>query len=304
MKFSFAPLEGITSYIHRNAFHEFYGGVADYYTPFISNVHFTHREKNEVLPEHNAGLHVIPQILSNNTEHFLAIAQKLEQLGYDEVNLNLGCPSGTVVAKRRGSGFLMLPDELDTFLACVTANSPLPVSVKTRIGVNDVAEWDELVEIFARHNIKELIVHPRLKKELYNGTPHIDAYIKARNTLPFPVTYNGDITDMESFEKLLSLAPDTDSVMLGRGLLRNPELALILSGNKATHDMERFRLFHDRIYAEYKEEMSGDIPLLYHMKEIMLYMCTYLNASDKQIKRIRKANNLQEYRAVVRELVQ
>ena len=299
MRFTFAPMEGITSYIYRNAFQEYYGGVEAYYTPFISNVSFSHKEKNEILPEHNKGLRVIPQILSNNADHFLAITKKLANLGYDEVNLNLGCPSGTVVAKRRGAGFLYVPDELDAFLDKVYEQSPLPISIKTRIGMNSTDEWEGILDIFRQYPVKELIVHPRIKKELYNGEPHIDAYKKAAESLPFPVAYNGDITDEAGYKRLLEAAPDTSCVMIGRGLLRNPELALILSGSEPTYDMERFQAFHDRIFDEYKEEMSGDTPLLFHMKELMLYMCDYLKADEKTVKRIRKTGSLAEYRSIV-----
>lgn len=151
MNYDLAPMEGITTYIYRSTFAKYYGGISRYYTPFLSSMHLNNREKNDVLPEHNAGITLIPQILSNHADEFLEIARALHAYGYDTVNLNLGCPSGTVVSKHRGSGFLAVPDELDRFLAEIFDKCPIKISIKTRIGISDESEWEPILKIYEKY---------------------------------------------------------------------------------------------------------------------------------------------------------
>ena len=168
MTYLFAPLEGLTGYIYRNTHAAYFSPADEYFTPFLSpnqNRRFTSREKNDVLPEHNEGLHVVPQLLTNQSEHFLWAAGELAAMGYDEVNLNLGCPSGTVVAKKKGSGFLTELEALDRFLDEVCTKAPCAVSVKTRLGRYSPDEFPALLEIFNRYPLKRLIIHPRVQTD-------------------------------------------------------------------------------------------------------------------------------------------
>ena len=174
MKYDLAPMEGITTYIYRSTFEKYYGGIHRYYTPFLASMHLSTREKNEVLPEHNEGMTLIPQILSNRADEFLEITKALKDYGYETVNLNLGCPSGTVVSKHRGSGFLAVPQELDRFLAEIFDKCPLKISIKTRIGIDDESEWEEILNIYEKYPLEGLIIHTRLQKDFYK------AYINAR----------------------------------------------------------------------------------------------------------------------------
>ena len=159
IKYYMAPMEGVTGYVYRNAYAKYYGGIVRYFTPFVANKKLGHREKNDVCPEHNAGMAVVPQILTNRAEDFLAIAEILREYGYDTVNLNLGCPSGTVAARGRGAGFLAMPDELDHFLEEIFEKCPLRISIKTRIGKENPAEWERLLAIYEKYPLEELIVH-------------------------------------------------------------------------------------------------------------------------------------------------
>lgn len=231
MKIYLAPMEGITTFIYRNAFHRYYGGIDKYFTPFLSNKSLNYKDINDVCPEHNQGLSVVPQILTNQAEVFLSIASQLADYGYQEINLNLGCPSGTVVAKKRGAGFLAVPESLDSFLEEIFDKCSQEISIKTRIGIENINEWKVLFAIYAKYPIKELIVHPRLQKEFYNGKPHPEAFQLARNSLKIPLCYNGDITSQESFEILMNQIAPIDTVMLGRGVLANPELPHMLANH-------------------------------------------------------------------------
>ena len=236
MKLCFAPMEGITGYVFRNAYAACYGGVDAFYTPFLSNPVLNQIELHDILPENNRGIRLIPQILANRPENFRSIAQTLKDYGYPEVNLNLGCPSGTVVAKQRGSGALREPKELERLLDGIFSTSPLPVSVKCRIGISSENEWEDILDVLLRFPMKELIVHPRLQKEFYRGEVHLSAFrtvyerLCGEESFPdrstrIPLIYNGDICTPEDYRKMVTDFPKIDGVMLGRGLLRDPELA-------------------------------------------------------------------------------
>ena len=224
MKYYLAPMEGLTTYNFRTNWNRCYGGMDKYFTPFISNRHMNSRERNDVLPEHNVGMYTVPQILTNKAEEFLSLAEQLAGYGYHEVNLNLGCPSGTVVARNRGAGFLGTPRELETFLDEIFEKCPLKISIKTRIGMECPDEWAPLLKIYQKFPMKELIIHPRLQKEGCQGVPHLEAFAEAADTLQCPLCYNGDITSPETLAHILEKLPMVDTVMIGRGILQNPGL--------------------------------------------------------------------------------
>ena len=228
MKFYFAPLEGVTGYIYRNAYNKFFGQEIDkYFTPFIvptMNYCFTSKELNDIKPEHNKNMKVIPQILTNNVEYFLSTTEKLNEFGYDEINLNLGCPSGTVVSKFKGSGFLAKREELDMFLEEIFSRANCKISLKTRIGKDSPNEFYELIKIFNKYPLEELIIHPRIRQDFYKNTPNMEVFKDAIKLSKNPLVYNGDIFSVEDFKKFKSECPSIDTVMLGRGLMANPGL--------------------------------------------------------------------------------
>ena len=305
MQIYLAPMEGITTFIYRNAFARHYGEIDKYFTPFLSNKNLNYKEINEVLPEHNKGLTVVPQILTNQAEVFLSIASELAEYGYREVNLNLGCPSGTVVAKKRGAGFLSIPDTLDAFLEEIFNKCPLAISIKTRIGMESVGEWETLLAIYRKYPIKELIVHPRLQKEFYDGTPHVEAFRTAQETLrAVPLCYNGNIVSKAAYDTVAGDLMPVERIMLGRGILAAPTLPATLKIQSPeilsdTNDLKRFRDFHDEILEGYIELMSGDQPVLFRMKELWAYMRQYPGLTDKQLKQIRKSKKIDEYRSII-----
>lgn len=305
MKFYLAPMEGITTYIYRNAYNHYFGGIDKYFTPFIASKKMNRRELNEILPEHNQGLCVVPQILTNRAEEFLQIARKIAEYGYDTVNLNLGCPSGTVTARKRGAGFLGVLDELDRFLDSVYTQSPLNISIKTRIGVTSVDEWEEILAVYQKYPIEELIIHPRLQKEFYQFSPHKEAFAAAAAVLSdIPLCYNGDITSPQSLSAVLDAVPQTDCVMVGRGILRNPTLVLQLRehGNNGPCSKETLKSFHDEIFDGYAAQMSGETPTLFKMKDLWTYLIECFADAKHYLKKIRKASNYSEYRIAVSNL--
>lgn len=309
MIFYFAPMEGITGHIYRRAFHKYFPTPDKYFTPFISpdgNKILRNKEKRDVLPENNAGMQVVPQIITNRADYFLMAAEYLKsEYGYTEVNLNLGCPSGTVVAKGKGSGFLSRLDELERFFDEVFEKCSVEVSVKTRVGRNDAEDWEEILDVFGKFPIKELTVHPRIQKDFYKGQVRTETFAYAYENWEKPICYNGDIFTKESFEKLLSRFPKLERVMLGRGLLSDPYLIGRLKEEALPEENERKEAihgFHEQLMAEYGEVLSCDRDLLYKMKELWFYLLDSFEESEKARKQIRKCEKLSEYKIIVEHL--
>lgn len=306
MKYYFAPLEGITGYIYRNAYQSFFGQVDKYFLPFISptkNKGFTSRELNDILPEHNEGIPVVPQILTNNSEYFIGTVNELTKFGYDEINLNLGCPSGTVVSKHKGSGFLAQREKLDEFLDEIFSNATTKISIKTRIGKESPDEFYHLIEIFNKYPLEELIIHPRIQTDYYKNKPNMEVFKHATQLSKNPVCYNGDIFNVKDYRELTKTYPSLDSVMLGRGLLANPALIKEIK-NDLIVDKQVMKAFHDTVYAGYQEILSGERNVLFKMKEFWFYMIRLFAESDKYAKKIRKTDRLQDYEAIISMLFQ
>lgn len=347
MHIYFAPLEGITTYPYRNLHHKYFGGVEKYFTPFLApgpEQGMSVKEMRDVLPENNTNVPVVPQILTNRAGDFLLASKRLSEMGYREINLNLGCPSGTVTAKKKGSGFLLYPDDLDRFFDEVFSdaavrNEEFFVSVKTRIGKNEVEEWPELMQVYNRYPIHELAVHPRIQKEFYKGTPHLDVFADILKESRNPVVYNGDLFTVESVKTFREKFPMVEKIMIGRGLIRNPALAELIwkeeadrkaetpetevkscaaamgdanekcltdrhemNRNYGSNIMPRIRAFHDDLFEHYRETMSGDRNLLFRMKDLWSYMLAEVPDSEKLAKKIRKSQHVPEYLAAVEEV--
>ncbi|MCR5008661.1 MAG: tRNA-dihydrouridine synthase family protein [Oribacterium sp.] len=324
MKFYFAPMEGITGYPFRNAFQQCFPGIDRFYTPFLSandTFSFTTREKRDTDPALNKVSDLVPQIITNNAEMFVWAIEKMSELGYKEVNLNLGCPSGTVVAKGKGSGMLRYPDRLDAFLeetfelldknhisydssvnASTSSEKQVSVSVKTRLGIHDPSESDRLIAVYNRYPLSDVIVHSRVQKEFYKGEIHYDHFRKFIEGSKHHLVYNGDIVTKKDFEKVKALFPEIDTVMIGRGLLINPSLIRELNGGEPC-TLEEIKAFHEALIESYIPEMGSDANLLYKVKEYWSWLSRSFTDSERYMKDIRKAKNLPEYKAAVRNLM-
>lgn len=334
MKYYFAPLEGITGYIYRQAHHAFYPGLDRYYTPFIvpkEKKQLSTKERNDVLPEHNEGMAVIPQVMANRPEEFLRIADVLHgEYGYEEINLNLGCPSKTVVSKKRGSGFLAVPDRLEAFLHEVCnglAADGIKLSIKTRIGKDSPEEFPRLLGIFGQFPLTELIVHPRVQADFYGNAPDLRAFSDAygmSKKAGWELCYNGDIFTASDCKELCGKFPGISAVMIGRGLLKDPMLAEEIKvrengGNRKKRgemgyigrfsdaDEEkaerkrRYNLYR-RLSEDYAGIMSGEKDVLFKMKELWLYMCQDFLEPDKYWKKMKKAQKLEDFDRAARAL--
>ncbi len=256
---------------------------------------------NDILPEHNQGIVLIPQLLTNNADDFIHTAKKIKRLGYHEINLNLGCPSGTVVSKGRGSGFLAKRAELDVFLDKIFSHPVTKISIKTRIGKDRPEEFGELIEIYNKYPMEELIIHPRVQTDFYRNTPNMEVFSAAFGQSKNPVCYNGDLCTKEDINGFSAGYPGVETVMLGRGLLMNPGLVNELLHN-IKPDKHLLKNFHDQIYDGYKKILFGDRNVLFKMKELWNYMIEIFCDNAKHAKRIKKSQSLRDYDEAVSSL--
>lgn len=324
MKIYMAPLEGITDNFFRNSYMEMFEGVDKVYTPFISpndTCSFTGKEKRNIDVTKNDVNILVPQLLCYKAEHFLWGAQQMAQMGYKEVNLNLGCPSGTVVAKKKGSGFLAFPEELDSFLEAAFEGCDklgIKLSIKTRIGRYEPEEFERLLEIYNKYPIYELTIHPRVQKDFYREPVKLNWFEYAYRNSKNPLVYNGEVNTLEDACKIIDDFPKIQGIMLGRGLLKNPYLPAEIksqgdkvgtgesgptgvSGNalevySSEQIIDGISRFEERLLKEYSDYMSGDGPALARMKELWVYW--QVNFTDeKALKHIFKAKSIKEYKA-------
>lgn len=298
--FYLAPLEGITTFVYRNIYREMFGGMDKYFTPFIvptSNHNFKSRAKRDILPENNEGTPLVPQILTNRADDFLYTARCLQEYGYKEINLNLGCPSGTVVSKGRGSGFLAYPEELDRFLDGIYGKTDALLSIKTRLGKESPEEFLEIMKIYNKYPIYELTIHPRVQKDFYKNKPDWDMFERALEISRNPVCYNGDINTCEDYERFKERFPTVNHIMIGRGIIADPGLVQQIRSGKKLSEAECLA-FMQKLCEAYSDIMP-DGPTLCKMKEIWSYICRNHSDGKKLWKKIKKTRKLSEYKNVI-----
>lgn len=295
MRLYFAPMEGITTHIYRRVHARLFGGADRYYAPFIApdgSGNFRASSARDVLPENNTGIALVPQLLCNRAEPFLAVARQLADMGYEEVNLNLGCPSGTVVSKHKGSGAFADLGSLDDMLADIFSRAPVAVSVKTRMGLESVDEFGAILEIYNKYPIAELTIHARARSGMYRAPVDREAYLTAARNSRAPVCYNGNIFRPED----VNLLPGTERFMLGRGAVMNPALFRELHGGAALR-REELREFHDTLLDAYLTYGLDARAATSRMKELWFYMDGLFLHSEREMKALNKSRSMDDYRA-------
>lgn len=311
MKLYFAPLEGVAGFIYRNAQIDMFGGADKYFAPFVCPSHnpkMAGKEIRDILPENNRNnIELIPQILANNSEYFIRGAKQIVQMGYKEINFNAGCPSGTVVSKGRGAGFLRDTWEMERFFdsvfECIDREGlEFDVSVKTRIGVEDVEEFPEILEVYNKYPFSEIIIHPRTRIQMYKGEPNVESFEYAVSNSKNKLCYNGNVYTVNDYKNITEKY-SIDAVMMGRGVLRNPNLFNeIRGGEKIT--LKQIYEFQNRIYNDYKEKIPSDKQVLYKMKEVWNYLSYNFSEQHKCEKLVRKAQDCRQYDKAVNEIME
>ena len=297
----FAPLESITSYPLRNTHAHFFPETDKYFSPFVSaneEGSYSGRIARDLSPTNNEKLYLVPQLMGKNPKHMLEVFKYLQNLGYQEVNLNLGCPSGTVVAKGKGAGMLRNLTLLEEFFNDIFSSLPsgLSISVKTRIGISDSSETEDIFLLFNAFPFSEMIVHPRLQKQFYKGNVDLDSFRKICSISKHKLIYNGDIENIVTAIKIRKEFPEICGIMLGRGLLSNPALVREIKGGLALQE-EEFKDYISAVEDAFSKEIAEDRNLLAKLKECWTYFSKNYPGSVRGIKELRKAKNMAEYRS-------
>jgi tRNA-dihydrouridine synthase len=338
----FAPMEGITGFPFRNAFEKVFGGISAYYTPFLTvnqNKKFGSHDIRDVDPKVNQSIELIPQILTNKPDQLAWGAERLFEMGYPEVNLNLGCPSPTVTKRHKGAGFLADPEDVDqllseTYRILEADHCPVYLSVKSRIGMQDKSRFDELLRIYGSYPLRRLVLHPRLGSQGYEGKVDLDCFEEAMGTLKCPLIYNGDLRTIEDVKAIRQRFPEAAGIMIGRGFLYDPTLILkiredeagegipqdstdLKSENKSTGNagvdlqgrLKLLRHFHDTLLDEYSKANPYPDSCVPRMKELWgfwlenpdLIKAYGRDSLRKMVKKIKKSRNLEDYQLAVRQ---
>ena len=307
MNYYAAPMEGLTDRNWRQAHQRWFGAPeapVRYYAPFLSppeNRVLIKKKMAELEPAANPGVQVIPQLLAKDGELAAWMIGELRRMGYTEVNLNFGCPSGTVTAKGKGSGMLRDPQKLDAFLDAVFSQAGGPVSVKTRLGVARAEEFGEILNVYNKYPLCELTIHPRVMKQLYRGQADREAFAAYLSACTAPVCYNGDVTTVDDLRALEAAFPGLSGIMVGRGLIADPALLRKAVGGPAA-SREELRGYHDELYYGYTEAFGMASCAVSRMKAHWFYLIHLFDGADALEKPLRKAREGWEYETVVNQI--
>ena len=303
-----SPLQGFTDFRFRNAFHRYFGGIDTFYSPYIKlngKLVIKGSYERDILPENNTTLEVIPQIITNDAEEFLFVANYVQQLGYKELNWNLGCPYPMVAKCGMGSGLISNTSQIEHILKRVHNETDIIVSMKMRMGYENPTEILDVFPILEQYPIKNIAIHARIGKQLYKGGVDLDSFQKCLDTSKQKIYYNGDITSVEKFRMMQERFPSIDHWMIGRGLIADPFLPSMIKNNTTEYPknkLEIFEAFHDTIYQEYDAYLSGPTPIRMKMLGFWEYFSESFSNPQKTFKKIKKTGNSKNYEIAVKEI--
>lgn len=303
-----SPLQGFTDFRFRNAFHKHFGGIDTFYSPYIKlngKLVVKGSYERDILPENNSTLEVIPQIITNDAEEFLFVAKYMQQMGYKELNWNLGCPYPMVAKCGMGSGLISNTSQIEHILKRVHNETDIIVSMKMRMGYENPTEILDVFPILEQYPIKNIAIHARIGKQLYKGGVDLDSFQKCLDTSKQKIYYNGDITSVAKFKELQERFPSIDHFMIGRGLIADPFLPSMIKNNTTEYPKNRFEIFeafHDEIYQQYDAYLQGPTPIRMKMLGFWEYFSESFSNPQKTYKKIKKAGNSKNYEAAVKEI--
>jgi len=304
MQIYLAPLQGLTDWIFRESYCQHIGQFDKTFTPFVrvqNGEFYRPSQCNDMLPEHNTFQKPVPQFLGNDTDSFKRFEELCIQYGYEEANLNMGCPYPMVTGKRMGAGLLPHSTEISQLLDGIFADTKLKISIKCRLGLENPGEFEQLIPVFNAFPLEEVIIHPRIGKQQYKGEANAEAFAEQAGHLNHPVCYNGDILSAEDIERIQALAPQVDRFMIGRGILQNPFLLAELRKQELTLEqkIKMLRNFHISIIEHCKQKYSGDLHLLKRLEELWEYHAEGFENGRKIYKQVKKSKTLAQYEAAV-----
>lgn len=304
-----SPLQGFTDFRFRNAFHKYFGGIDTFYAPYIrlnGKMVIKNSYQKDLQPENNTTLAVIPQIMTGDADEFLFVVKYIQSLGYKELNWNLGCPYPMVTKQGMGSGLICNPEKIDHILKRAHEETDVVVSMKMRMGYENAEEILDVFPILDSYPLKNIAIHARIGKQLYKGGVDLDAFQKCVESTTHKLYYNGDITTVAKFQEMQKRFPSIDHFMMGRGLVADPFLPSMIKNNTTEYPKDRWKIFsefHDTIYQQYDEALSGPTPIKMKMQGFWEYFAQSTSNPHKAFKKIKKANNPRAYQQAVREIL-
>jgi tRNA-dihydrouridine synthase len=304
-----SPLQGFTDFRFRNAINTYFGGIDTYYSPYIrlnGKMVIKSSYERDLLPENNLDLEVIPQVITNDADEFLFVAKYVRELGYKELNWNLGCPYPMVTKSGMGSGLISNTEKINTVLERAHAETDILVSMKMRLGYETTQEILDVFPILDQYPLKNIAIHARLGKQLYKGGVHLDAFQACIDATQHKLYYNGDITSVAKFREMHERFPTIDHWMIGRGLIADPFLPIMIKQNTTeypTNKMALFSDFHETLYQGYSESLSGPSHILLKMHHLWEYFSVIFSNPHKVQKKINKTKNIRNYELAVKEII-
>ncbi|WP_339628128.1 tRNA-dihydrouridine synthase family protein [uncultured Maribacter sp.] len=304
-----SPLQGFTDFRFRNAFYRYFGGIDTFYAPYIrlnGKMVIKNSYQKDLQPENNTTLEVIPQVMTGDADEFLFVVKYIQSLGYKELNWNLGCPYPMVTKQGMGSGLICNPEKIDHILKRAHEETDVVVSMKMRMGYENAEEILDVFPILDSYPLKNIAIHARIGKQLYKGGVDLDAFQRCVESTKHELYYNGDITTVAKFTEMKERFPTIDHFMMGRGLIADPFLPSMIKNNTTEYPKDRWKIFsefHDTIYQQYDEALSGPTPIKMKMQGFWEYFSQATSNPQKAFKKIKKANNPKAYQQAVREIL-
>ena len=292
-------MQGFTDFVYRKAYSEIFQGIDAFFIPYISvkNNQILKKYEKEIHPENNPQIRVIPQVLASSADEMLFLSKILEDKGYREINLNLGCPYPMVTNRAKGAGLLPHPDKVQKLLSSFFEKSNLRLSVKMRAGLQSANEIEQIIPVLNQFPLTEVIFHPRIAKQLYDGEILNSAFQFAQQNLKHKLVYNGSIVSVDDFAECRQKFPEIDNFMLGRGILMNPFLpAEIKNMDISTKEKpEKLKEFHQLVFKYYSESMDNEGNVLNKMKQFWIYFSYNFGNQRKTFKAVKKADTRGKY---------
>ena len=301
---SLAPFQGITDAVYRNLFKEYFSGIDKFYTPFFTGIHKDNSRSlrgEEIDIKFNDVNTLTPQILGNDADEIIRFANQCQMMGYKEINLNMGCPFPRVANKTRGCGLMAEPQKVREIFDKVFNNIDIKFSLKCRLGYFKDTEIDELIDSFNAYPFSEIIIHPRIGKQLYTGNADVDRFAEIAPLIKRPLVYNGDIFSVDDFKRISEKLPSVSMFMLGRGLLTNPFLADEIKGISFDYEERKKKLHHFivSLYLERLRHAGGSPKIIGCMKELWSYLMNSFEDPQNIWRKVKKINNLDVYEETV-----
>lgn len=304
MNLYFAPIQGYTDYAFRRIHYQLAGGVEDYFTPFVRwEKGLRNKDRRDVGKENCEGVPTVPQIIARDETEFNALCDALQAMGWNHIDLNLGCPFPLQTGAGRGSGLLPHPDRIAALLKEMELRGDCHFSVKMRLGLSDNEEWQRVLPMLNDSCISRITLHPRIGRQQYKGGVDKEQFSRFYSLCKKPLVWNGDVASRDDILRLEKDYPLLEGIMIGRGLLALPSLAKEYKEQRDWEEKERIHLLrqlHEQLFLHTRQHLEGDHQILARMHSFWEYQKERM--PHKEMKKVMKAGSVSNYCGAVGEL--